>query len=169
MKVFIIPKGSNKKIDGTLEKVLKYPTSEPHAETESRFEFTIAMNEAPEFESFHGEHVDLRIVTNEVEDTLTVPAEAVKKVKKGSYTYAIQQNGRLERKTIETGLKIGKTQEVKEGVETGELVLLERPPFLKTGFPFITPLEVAKLKKKDLKDLRKKDMLKYAARGLLSR
>ncbi|KML43184.1 efflux RND transporter periplasmic adaptor subunit [Cytobacillus firmus] len=169
MKVFIIPKGSSKKIDGTLEKIINYPTSEPHAETESRYEFTISLNESPEFESFHGEHVDLRIVTNEVENTMTVPAQAVKKAKKGTYTYAIQQNGRLERKGIETGLKIGQTQEVKEGVEKGELVLLDRPPFLKTGFPFATPLEVAKLKKKDLKDLRKKDMLKYAARGLLSR
>ncbi|PAE25753.1 efflux RND transporter periplasmic adaptor subunit [Bacillus sp. 7894-2] len=169
MKVYIIPKGSNKKIDGTLEKILNYPTSEPHAETESRYEFTIAMNETPEFESFHGEHVDLRIVTNEVENTLTIPAQAVKREKKGAYTYAIQQNGRLERKVIETGLKIGQTQEVKEGVEKGELVLLDRPPFLKSGFPFATPMEPAKLKKKDVKDLRKKDMLKYAARGFLSR
>lgn len=169
MKVYIIPKGSNKKIDGTLEKILNYPTSEPHAETESRYEFTIAMNEAPEFESFHGEHVDLRIVTNEVENTLTVPVQAVKMVKKGAYTYAIQQNGKLERRTIETGLKIGKTQEVKEGVVKGELVLLDRPPFLKSGFPFITPFEVSKLKKKNFTELRKKDMLKYASRGFLSR
>ncbi|MGM0777883.1 MAG: efflux RND transporter periplasmic adaptor subunit [Bacillota bacterium] len=169
MKVFIIPKGSNKKIDGTLEEILNYPTSEPHAETESRYEFTIAMNEAPEFESFHGEHVDLRIVTNEVENTLTVPAEAIKKKKQGTYTYAIQQNGRLERKAIKTGLKIGQTQEVKEGVEKGELVLLDRPPFLKSGFPFITPFEVAKLKKKDFTESKKQDMLKFASRGFLSR
>lgn len=169
MKVFIIPKGSNKKIDGTLEKISDHPTSEPHAETESRYEFTISMNEQPEFESFHGEHVDLRIVTNEVENTLTVPAQAVKKSKKGTYTYAIGHSGRLERKAIKIGLNIGQTQEVKEGVESGELVLLDRPPFLKTESSFATPLKLAKLKKKDVKDVRKKEMMKYTARGILTR
>ncbi|MCS0788570.1 efflux RND transporter periplasmic adaptor subunit [Cytobacillus firmus] len=169
MKVFIIPEGSNKKMDGSIEKISYYPTSKPHVEIESRYEFSIVMNELPEFKSFHGEHVSIRIVMNEVIGTLTVPAEAVKKSKKGTYTYAIQQNGRLERKAIEAGIKINQTQEVKEGVEKGEFILLERPPFLKSGFPFITSMEPKKLKKKDVKNLRKKDMLKYAARGLLSR
>lgn len=169
MKVFITPEGSNKKINGTVEKILNHPTSEPHAETESRYEFSIVLDESNELESFHGEHVDVRIVTNEVLDTLTVPEEAVKKVKKGQFTYAIQTNGRVDRKKIELGLKIHQTQEVKEGVEKGELVLLERPPFLKSGFPFITSVEPGKLKKKDFEELRKKEILKYTARGFLSR
>ncbi|WP_282140927.1 efflux RND transporter periplasmic adaptor subunit [Cytobacillus oceanisediminis] len=169
MKVFITPEGSNKKINGTIEKILNHPTSEPHAEAESRYEFSIAIDESNKLGSFHGEHVDVRIVTNEVIDTLTVPAEAVKKANKGKYTYVIQTNGRVERKKIETGIKVNQTLEVKEGVENGEIILLERPPFLKTGFPFITSMEPKKLKKKDLKELGKKDMLKYAARGLLSR
>ncbi|KON86232.1 hypothetical protein AF332_04920 [Sporosarcina globispora] len=169
MKVFITPEGSNKKINGTIEKILSHPTSEPHAETESRYEFSIAIDESNKLESFHGEHVDVRIVTNEVTDTLTLPYQAVKKMKKDIYTYVIQANGRVERKKIKIGHKIGQTQEVKEGVEKGEVILMERPPFLKSGSPFITSMEPKKLKKKDLKELRKKDMLKYAARGFLSR
>ncbi|MEK3857208.1 efflux RND transporter periplasmic adaptor subunit [Cytobacillus sp. FSL H8-0458] len=169
MKVFIIPEGSNHKTDGSIEKISYYPTSKPNVETESRYEFSIVMNELPEFKSFHGKHVDIRIVLNEVIGTLTVPDKAVKKSKKGTYTYAIQQNGLLERKSIKAGTKINQTQEVKEGVENGEFVLLERPPFLKSGFPFITSYEPKKLKKKDLTGLRKKEMLKYITRGFLSR
>ncbi|MDM5228319.1 efflux RND transporter periplasmic adaptor subunit [Cytobacillus sp. NJ13] len=169
MKVFITPAGSNKKINGTIEKILNHPTSEPHAETESRYEFSIAIDESNELESLHGEHVAVQIVTNEVIDTLTLPYQAVKNTKKGKYTYVIQSNGRVERKKIKTGIKINQTQEVKEGIANGEVVLLERSPFLKSGFPFITSIEPNKLKKKDLKELRKKEMLKYTARGFLSR
>ncbi|WP_026581967.1 efflux RND transporter periplasmic adaptor subunit [Bacillus sp. J33] len=169
MKVFITPEGSNKKIDGTIEKIYNYPVSEPHADKESHYEFTVVMDEAPEQQSFHGEHVNLKIVTNEVSDTLTVPAKAIKKTKKGKYAYTILQNGQLDKRELQTGLNISQTQEVKEGLQKGELVLLERPLFLKSGSPFITPIEIPKLKKKDLRELGKNDMLKYSARGFLSR
>lgn len=112
---------------------------------------------------FNGAHVDLKIVTKEVEDARTLPADTIRK----GYIYALKQNGKIEKRKIKTGIMVNGIYEITENVEKGELVL-NNPNNIKNKTAFFTPIEVSKVKKKDLQGMRKKEILKYLGQGLLS-
>ncbi|URM33389.1 efflux RND transporter periplasmic adaptor subunit [Cytobacillus firmus] len=168
MRVLITNVNTGKKVSGTIEKVLTYPESKPSPKKESRYAFRAVLDGEPENQSIHGEHVAMKIILNEIKGTLTVPSKAVRKSNKGSFSYMIRQDGNLEKRKVKSGITIAKTQEIKDGASAGELVLLERPPFLKSGYPFITPIEISRINKKDFKSAGKKNMLKISVRGIVA-
>ncbi|MDQ0154265.1 hypothetical protein [Robertmurraya andreesenii] len=112
---------------------------------------------------FNGAHVDLKIVIKEVEDARTLPADTIR----NGYIYALKQNGKIEKRKIKTGIMVNGIYEITENVEKGELVL-NNPSNIKNKTAFFTPIEVSKVKKKDLQGMRKKEILKYLGQGLLS-
>lgn len=110
-----------------------------------------------------GTHVDVKIVLDEVEDGLTLPAKAVR----GGNIYVLRGNGRIEKRTVETGLSVGKTEEIRSGAEEGELAILNPGP-IKDNTVFFTPIEIDEMNKDAFREFGKKMIIHYIARGLLT-
>lgn len=195
MKVIITSKTLKNKLESTISKVAVNPEQEPRVDTNSEYEFVVEFDDtAPEIgemdeadeetdaeldentdnqaeedaedpatQIFTGSHVDIKIITKEVEDALTLPEGAIRH----SNIYVLKNNGTIEKRKAKTGIKVNGVYEMTSKVEKGELVLLH-PSKIKNKTAFFTPIEVSKLKKKDLQEMRKKEILKYLGRGILS-
>lgn len=186
MKVAITSKMD--KFDGMIESIAVNPEHDPHVDVKSEYEFVVSFEEItdefddginedidedeifdeeipedPTSKMFTGTHVELKIITNEVEDALTLPKETIRK----GTIYVLNGNGKIEKRKIETGLKVNGIYEIIGEVNEGEFVL-HNPTNLKNKTAFFTPLELSKIKKKDLQEMRKKDILRYLGRGLLN-
>ena len=107
--------------------------------------------------------MDVKIVLDEVEDGLTLPAKAVR----GGNIYVLRGNGRIEKRTVETGLSVGKTEEIRSGAEEGELAILNPGP-IKDNTVFFTPIEIDEMNKDAFREFGKKMIIHYIARGLLT-
>lgn len=183
MKVIITSKTLKNKLEGTIAKIAVNPEQEPQVHANSQYEFVVefdeegadansdiddATEETEEKEDippkvFNGAHVDLKIITKEVEDARTLPAGTIR----NGHIYVLKQNGKIEKRKIKTGIIVNEIYEITEDVEVGELVL-NNPSNIKNNTAFFTPIEISKVKKKDLQGMRKKEILKYLGRGLLS-
>lgn len=179
MKVIIASKSSLKKLEGIISNISVNPEQDPHVDKSSQFEFTVDFVETSEeedegveeqleeektLEIFTGAHVDMKIITKEVEDALTIPESAIRK----GYMYVLKGNGTIEKRPTETGIKVNNTYEITSEAEKGELIV-NNPSIMKTNSSFFTPIELGKMKKNDFKDMGKKELLKYIGKGFLSR
>jgi HlyD family secretion protein len=165
MKVFVTSKLQKDKIEGTISSISTLPKNEPKEGKETEYTYQIQLNEQPQIPL--GSNVDLKIITNEVTDVLTVSTEAIKEKKAQSYMYVMMANGTIERRQIETGLQLNHVKEVKANAEEGEKVVLNANT-LKNKTKFYTSLQPKKLKKKDFKEMGKRKALKTALKGLVS-
>lgn len=162
MKVVIISNVG--KLEGQIASVAKNPEENPEVSKKSQYQFTVEFNEQEDIQFFAGTHVDLRIITKEVENALTL---AKSTVKSGSI-YVLGANGKIQKRPVETGIKIGKIFEITNNVNEGELVV-QHPGNMKNNAMFFTPVELGKMKKSSLQELGKKEILRYIGRGLLKR
>lgn len=169
MKVNIASKALKNKFEGYITKIAVNPEQEPQVGVKGQYEFVVEFDGVEETGSnesamfFTGAQVDLEIITKEVEDALTLPKGTIKN---GSI-YVLMNNGKIEKRKVETGIKVSGIYEIEGGVEAGELVV-HYPSNIKDNTHFFTPIEMNKLEKKSLTEMRKKDILKYWGRGLLS-
>ncbi|MDQ0269218.1 efflux RND transporter periplasmic adaptor subunit [Cytobacillus purgationiresistens] len=169
MKVFITYANSNTQINGTVDKVFTYPNEKPEVGKDSTYRFTVQLDDQLEQADIHGQHVDLKIVTNEVAQALTIPAKALKKKSDNYYSYIMGAGGLLERRKVEPGLKLKQTQEVVTGLQHGELVVMERPLFIKANQPYITRMAPSKNSKSSYQELTGEEIFKSIAKGFLAR
>ena len=94
MEVAISLKNKTKTYKGTIEQVSKTPIEEPEVKKESLYPFTVVLDE-PMAEWAHGTHVDVKIVTEEIENAITVPEQAIKKTDKTKSVFVLN-NGKLK-------------------------------------------------------------------------
>lgn len=165
MKVFVTSKLQKDKIEGTIASISTLPKNEPKEGKETEYTYQIQLSEQPQIPL--GSNVDLKIITNELNDALTVTTEAIKEKQAQSYMYVMMANGMVERRQIETGLQLNHVKEVKANAEEGEKVVLNANT-LKNKTKFYTSLQPKKLKKKDFKEMGKRKALKTALKGLVS-
>lgn len=162
MKVMISSKNLAEKLEGTISKVSVNPKEDPEVEKESKYQFTVEL--AEEEGVFVGEHVDLQVTLQEVEDARTLEKATIK----DGNIYVLKGNGTIEKRAVETGIKVGSLVEITSEIEKGELVVIE-PGALRNKMAFFTPVEVGKIKKSTFKVLGKREILRYLGRGVLSR
>lgn len=169
MKVIITLKTG--KLEGTISKVAVNPEENPQVDKKSQYAFMVEFAEEGEGEEeesdvqvFPGAHVDLKIITKEVENALILPGKAIR----GGNIYVLKTDGTVEKRPVETGIEVGKVVEITSEVEEGELVVSD-PSNLKNKIAFFTPVEVSKIKKSNFQELGKKEMFRYLGRGLLSK
>ena len=134
---------------------------------ESLYPFTVVLDE-PMKEWAHGTHVDVKIVTKEIENAITVPEQAIKKTDKTKSVFVLN-NGKIEKRTVTTGLNVGNITQIKKGLAKGES-LSKSPVDLngKETRTFYTPLKVKQWDRDMYKELRKIVMLKQFGKGFLS-
>lgn len=184
--------GSFGKKEGIISKVDVLPEQDVHVSAESQYQFTVDFQEESEDEAdtqsdlqedqteeetdtqsnevaeeptlITGTHVELKIITHEVEDALTLPETAIHR----GNIYVLKGDGTIEKRPVETGLEVNGIHEITSDLEAGEYVIKE-PRTIKNKTDFFTPVEISKMKKKDFKDMRKKEIFRYIGRGFLSR
>ncbi len=167
MKV-VISSGLHKdKLEGTISSISILPKNEPKEKKETQYSYIIQLNEQPSSTIPLGSNVDLKIITNEINDALTVSTKSIQEKGTKSYVYVMTGNGTIERRQIETGLQLNHVKEIKTNVEEGEKVVLTSNT-LKNKTKFYTSLQPKKLKKRDFKDMGKRKALKTALKGFVS-
>jgi HlyD family secretion protein len=167
MEVSISLKNKTKTYKGTIEQVSKSPKEEPEVEKESQYPFTAVLDEPIE-EWAHGTHVDVKIVTEERANAITVPEQAIKKIDKTKQVFVLNQ-GLVEKRNVTTGLQVGSIQQIEKGIAQGEYI--SGSPVQLSGQEkrtFYTPLKVTKWDQDMYKDMRKIVMLKQFGKGFLS-
>ena len=166
MDVIVSLKGENKTYKGTIEQVMTSPEGEPKVNKESQYPFTIVLDEEPK-EMAHGTHVNVKIVTKEVPDAITVPYESVKKLSKTKQVFVLD-NGKVKRREVTTGLHVHNAQEIKTGLKQGESLSQKPLRYEKGTSTFYTPLQIKEWDKNMYKDMKKLEMMKGIGKGFLS-
>ncbi|MEQ2528563.1 hypothetical protein WMO40_17910 [Bacillaceae bacterium CLA-AA-H227] len=188
--------GSFGKREGTIAKIAVNPEQDPQVGAKSEYQFVVEMGEEeeetidtneeannesdeegnvesddvdtdePSEESpiLSGSHVNIKITTTEVENALTLPTETIR----AGHIYILKEEGTIEKRKVKTGIEINGIHEITSKAEVDELVVNE-PGNVKNKTAFFTPIDIAKMKKKDFKDMSKKEIFRYLGRGLLTR
>ena len=167
MEVSISLKNNSKTYKGKIEQVAKSPKEEPAVEKESQYPFTAVLDEPIE-EWAHGTHVDVKIVTEEIANAITVPEQAIKRIDRTKQLFVLNQ-GLVEKRNVTTGLQVGSVQQIKKGITQGESIS-QSPVQLrgKAKSTFYTPLKVNNWDRDMYKDMRKLVRLKQFGKGFLS-
>ncbi len=87
------------------------------------YEVDISSDENPSFMK-SGMSAEVIFFTNKREAALYLPATAIQYDTQGAYVY-VENNKRLVRQSIKTGIQDGSKLEIVEGVEQGQIVLVE--------------------------------------------
>ena len=162
LEVLISLKNSNKNYKGIIETISAFPEGKPSVEKESTYPFTVVLNEPIE-DLVHGAHVDMKIITEEVIDAITVPSESVHKSQ-----VHILQDGKVAKREVKSGLKVKETQEIESGLEVEEVVVREPVSFEGETISFYTPLQFNQWEKEMYGDMRKLEIVKLVGKGILA-
>jgi len=106
----------------------------------------------------------VKMIKKVVEDALTLPNET----NRLGNIYVLKGDGTIEKRQVQTGIKLNDVYEITSDAEEGELVIYE-PTNIRNNTTFFTPLEFSEMRKSALKKLGKKEIFKSVGRGLLSR
>ncbi|WP_075983098.1 efflux RND transporter periplasmic adaptor subunit [Bacillus massilinigeriensis] len=168
MKVYAYSESAKQKIEGTISKIASLPVGKVEVKKESEYPFIVTLNENVEG-LIHGSHVQMNIIRKEELGALTLPASVIDQGKKNSYVYELKENGVVEKRKIEEGLRLGDRQGLASGVSKNQIVAAEPNKIVK-GSSYFTPLKVERLNKKNLlTEIRKKDILRYIGKGFLAK
>ena len=162
LEVLISLKNSNKNYKGIIETISAFPEGKPSVEKESTYPFTVVLNEPIE-DLVHGAHVDVKIITEEVIDAITVPSESVHKSQ-----VHILQDGKVAKREVKSGLKVKETQQIESGLEVEEVVVREPVSFEGETISFYTPLQFNQWEKEMYGDMRKLEIVKLVGKGILA-
>ncbi|MGG7619558.1 efflux RND transporter periplasmic adaptor subunit [Bacillus coreaensis] len=166
MKVYVSSHLQKEKMEGTIGSISTLPKTEPVEGKETQFTYTIQFNEQPGSLIPVGTNVDLKIITNEINDALTASTKATQEKGIKTYVYVMMPNGTIERREVETGLQLNHVEEIKTNVEKGEKLVVTANT-LKNNTEFFTSLEPKKLEKSVFKEMGKKAAFKEFLRGVL--
>lgn len=150
---------------GSIQTISNIP-EQASLESKSMYPYT-AQIDGDVSQLHYGYHVDVTIVTKEKNHALTIPKEALIKIKGKHYVFVLK-NGKLDMKKVELGMKVASIQEIKNGLEEGDIIVLNPTKKLVDGKKFITPINIKDLNKNDYKELTKKEKIKLLLNGLLS-
>lgn len=152
MKIITI---SEEPLKGHIEKINPYPEQEPSLETESTYRFHANLEGADSF--IIGTKVNLSVITNEAIGVPTVPEEVIQ----DDIVYLLDANGKIIKQTITPGLSVQGVQEIKAGVEFGDIVASEIIPDVGANTNFVTTLKLKDVQPSLLKYVPKEDRWKY--------
>src|SRR5262249_18511057 len=91
-------------------------------------------NEPPRSPWLHGMFARLALVVEESDPTLAVPREAVLQEGTRTYLFVRQDDGRFERRLVETGRSDDRWVEVTRGLREGEPVAVQGVAELQTAY-----------------------------------
>ncbi|MGI8385676.1 efflux RND transporter periplasmic adaptor subunit [Robertmurraya sp. P23] len=166
MKVFVTSHLQKDEIEGTISSISILPKTEPKEKKETQYTYKIQLNDQPNSIPI-GSHVNLKIITNEVQNALTVSTNAIKEKGAKTYIYVMMPNGTIERRQVETGLHLNHVKEIVSSAIKDEKVVISSNT-LRNNTKFYTSLQPKRLEKKAFQELGKKESLKLALKGFVT-
>ncbi len=91
----------------------------------------------PDQDIYLGVDAKVTIVGNEAKNAVLLPVELVNTGKTGSFCYVVE-DGKVAKRTIETGIASDSYIEVKSGLKKGDVVITDSPDTLTEGLPVET-------------------------------
>ncbi|BFL45534.1 efflux RND transporter periplasmic adaptor subunit [Lactonifactor longoviformis] len=88
----------------------------------------------PDQDIYLGVDAKVTIVGNEAKNAVLLPVELVNTGKTGSFCYVVE-DGKVAKRTIETGIASDSYIEVKSGLKKGDVVITDSPDTLTEGLP----------------------------------
>lgn len=165
MKVHVTSNLQKGKIKGTIASISTLPKTEPKEKKETLYAYRVQLEQQPSSIPL-GSNVELKIITNEIIDALTVATKAIKDKGTKSYIYVMMPNGTIQRRQVETGLELNHVKEIKANAEENEKVVLTANA-LKNDSRFYSSLNLRKLNKRAFAKLGKEESLKLLLKGIL--
>ncbi|OES45018.1 efflux RND transporter periplasmic adaptor subunit [Domibacillus iocasae] len=157
-----------KTFGGSLDTVSSYPEEEPSVKQKSLYPYSAQLTNIDSSELYPGLKANVKVITAEESNAVTIPNTAILKKNKKSYAVIMNTNGLLERRQIKTELHVDGVYEVVSGVETGEAIVINPYELIIKHGPFITPINADHVKKKPWNELSRTEKMKYALIGFLS-
>lgn len=132
----------------------------------SEYPFRVAFAKDAKIEDLlPGYHANLSITTKESKGALALFDDAIF----GDSIWEMTNGGKLRRIKIETGLQMGRMQEITNGAKAGEWVAKNPESSFRSSGVFLTPLKLGKTQWRDAFHFKDKKWNKYAIIGILSR
>ena len=154
--------------DGSLGTVSTYPEEEPSVKRKSLYPFSAQLTGVESSDLYPGLKANVKVITEEQRDVVTIPNTAILKKNKKSYAVILNKQGLLERRQIQTGLHVDGVYQVISGVETGEAIVIDPYRLIMKHGSFITPINADHVKKKPWNELSRTEKIKYTLIGFLS-
>ena len=161
----------DKKINGTVGRVDKYPTKEPSLDQASVFPFQVIMDtmETPTTPLVIGSKVDVTVITNEAIDVPTVPSQTVHNSEHKPYLFKLTKKGYVNKEYMTAGVSANKKVQIIEGSTEGDVVLVSPNQIPKNHSTFITPIQTDQVTFTTYKRLTTREKLNYFLIGLLEK
>ncbi|RLQ96846.1 efflux RND transporter periplasmic adaptor subunit [Falsibacillus albus] len=143
MKTILSSSHWKKDVKGSLAKVDSLPEQKPTADGVSTYPFTIMMEEG-KTDSLQGYHVDAEIITKEADNAHALPEKSIVKKNKKHSVWVLNDEGIVEKATVDIGIEDDGYVEVKSGVKKGTHVA-ELPSEVHREGPFITKIKPSRI------------------------
>ncbi|HWB97304.1 MAG TPA: efflux RND transporter periplasmic adaptor subunit [Bryobacteraceae bacterium] len=103
----------------------------------------------PDYVLIPGMYAEVDLVLDHSSNVLSVPVTAITHSEEGSTVMLVRPDGKIEERTVETGLETARNVEIKAGLEAGDLVVVGSRTQLQAG-EVVTPrvVEFAALEKR---------------------
>ncbi|MUK90788.1 HlyD family efflux transporter periplasmic adaptor subunit [Ornithinibacillus sp. L9] len=164
MSVSIKIVDSDQQFQGTIQEVDESPKEEVTIESESLYPFGVMFDEADELNSLlPGYHTELTITLDEALNATAINQEMLDQ----QHVWLLTEEGKLEKRPIETGIEMEGTVEVINGITSGDFLSTEKKPSVYTDSTFITPLKFSQTPWLELGDY--ESWKKYLLIGIISR
>ena len=89
-----------------------------------------------------GQFARLQVILEDLEDALLVPQRAVQENMEGQAVFVVGENNTIERRRVVVGPRQGSRWVIKEGLQPGELVVVEGLQRVRPGLP-VNPIPVS--------------------------
>ncbi|MGM7721513.1 HlyD family efflux transporter periplasmic adaptor subunit [Metabacillus sp. Hm71] len=156
-----------KPLEGTLEKISPYPAKEPEIGQKNYYPFEGQLTEQSETVAI-GAQAAVSVVTAEAIGVPTLSDQALHG-KKSNLGYRLNENGRITKQTIQTGLGFNGIQEITKGAELGQVMMLQPDRVPQNKASFVTEMKPRRIDKAAFKALSKRERWEAFLIGLVEK
>ncbi|MFG6116534.1 efflux RND transporter periplasmic adaptor subunit [Halobacillus sp. MO56] len=161
-----IPEEEELRIEGTVSSVAHFP-EDISVNQASEYPFVVSVEEELA-EILPGYHVAVSIITDRADGAVTAFAPLLS-TEENLFAWVMDDNGKLVRRPIKTGLEVDGLVEVMEGLESGEMLAHMPHDQFRRGATFFTPIQSNELRLKETFAVDTQTMLNYGLMGLVAR
>jgi len=158
--------GEKTKLEGTLTEIHTYPEDEPRIGKENVYPYIATLTEQVDTLPI-GSTADVKITLDQALKVPTVPQNAIVKQDEKAFVYHLNKNGLVEKKAVKTGLRSDDIQEIKEGAEIGQIVMISKQSHGNSRF--VTRMKPTYLKRESFNNLSSKEKWESFFIGVLER
>ena len=158
---------AGKQLEGTLGKINSYPVDTPAIDKENLYHFKGILTEQPASLAI-GSKAAVSVVTAEAIGVPTVQKKAIHNAK-NPYVYQLNEDGRISKQPVQTGLSFDGIQELIAGTEIRDVVMLSPDQVSQNSTYFVTEMKPNRMNKSTFEDISTFEKWEYFLIGLIEK